>query len=130
SSARIARRELARMRLRTRVVIPDRQQALVGSHILRELELDARREIGVIFRDGKVIASLVRTFEEDWAASKPSKSGRRKASLPVAKTAKKVAKAVSKNLAAAPVVKKVVRELRKKTNGQLGDKQVKQALII
>lgn len=128
SGDRIPARELARMRLHTRVIIRDRQQAFVGSQSLRQLELDARREIGVIFRDGKVIASLVRTFEEDWAASKPSKSAPGKASLPVAKTAKKVAKAVSKNLAAAPVVKKVVRELRKKTNGQLGDKQVRQAV--
>jgi cardiolipin synthase A/B len=128
SGDRIPARELARMRLHTRVIIRDRQQAFVGSQSLRQLELDARREIGVIFRDGKVIASLVRTFEEDWAASKPSKSARRNASLPVAKTAKKVAKAVSKNLAATTVVKRVVRELRKKTNGQLGDKQVKQAV--
>jgi phosphatidylserine/phosphatidylglycerophosphate/cardiolipin synthase-like enzyme len=128
SDDRIPARELGRMRLHTRVIIRDRQQAFVGSQSLRQLELDARREIGVIFRDGKVIASLVRTFEEDWAASKPSKSDRQKAALPVTKTARKVAKAVSKNLAAAPVVKKVVRELRKKTNGHLGDKQVKQAV--
>jgi len=128
SGDRIPARELARMRLHTRMILRDRQQAFVGSQSLRQLELDARREIGVIFRDGKVIASLVRTFEEDWAASKPTKSDVRKAALPVAKTAKKVAKAVSKNLAAAPVLKKVVRELRKKTNGQLGDKEVKQAV--
>ena len=128
SGDRFPVRELARMRLHTRVILRDRQQAFVGSQSLRQLELDARREIGVIFRDGKVIASLLRTFEEDWAASKPSKSEVRKAALPVAKTAKKVAKAVSKNLAAAPVVKKVVRELRKNTNGRLGDKQVKQAV--
>jgi cardiolipin synthase A/B len=128
SGDKIPARELGRMRLHTRVIIRDRQQAFLGSQSLRQLELDARREIGVIFRDGKVIASLVRTFEEDWAASEPSKTDRRKAAVPVAKTAKKVAKAVSKNLAAAPVVKKVVRELRKKTNGQLGDKQVKQAV--
>ena len=128
SDDRIPARKLGRMRLHTRVIIRDRQQAFVGSQSLRSLELEARREIGVIFRDGKVIASLVRTFEEDWAASKPSKSDRRKAALPVAKTAKKVAKAVSKNLEVAPVVKKVARALRKKTNGQLGDKQVKQAV--
>jgi len=128
SDDRIPARKLGRMRLHTRAIIRDRQQAFVGSQSLRSLELDARREIGVIFRDGKVIASLVRTFEEDWAASKPSKSDRRKAALPVAKTAKKVAKAVSKNLEVAPVVKKVARALRKKTNGQLGDKQVKQAV--
>ena len=128
SGDRFPVRDLVRMRLHTRVILRDRQQAFVGSQSLRQLELDARREIGVIFRDGKIIASLLRTFEEDWAASKPSKSEARKASLPVAKTAKKVAKAVSKNLAAAPVVKKVVRELRKKTNAQLGDKQVKQAV--
>jgi cardiolipin synthase A/B len=128
SGDRIPARELGRMRLHTRVIIRDGQQAFVGSQSLRQLELDARREIGVIFRDGKVIASLVRTFEEDWEASKPSKADRRKAALPVAKTAKKVAKAVSKNLAATPVAKKVVRELRKKTNGQLGEKQLKQAV--
>ena len=128
SSDRIPARELARMRLHTRVIIRDRQQAFVGSQSLRQLELDARREIGAIFRDGKVITSLVRTFEEDWAASKPSKADRRKASLPVAKTAKKVAKAVSRNLEVTPVVKKVARALRKKTNGQLGDKQVRQAV--
>src|SRR5437660_8340094 len=128
SGDRFPVRELVRMRLHTRVIIRDRQQAFLGSQSLRQLELDARREIGVIFRDGKVIAALARTFEEDWAASKPSKSDRRKAAVPVAKTAKKVAKAVSKNLDVAPVAKKVVRELRKRTNGQLGDKQVKEAV--
>ena len=128
SGDRIPARQLARMRLHTRVIIRDRQQAFLGSQSLRQLELDARREMGVIFRDGKVITSLVRTFEEDWAASKPSKADRRKASLPVAKTAKKVAKAVSRNLEVTPVVKKVARALRKKTNGQLGDKQVRQAV--
>jgi cardiolipin synthase A/B len=78
SGDRIPARELARMRLHTRVILRDRQQAFVGSQSLRQLELDARREIGVIFRDGKVIASLVRTFEEDWAASKPTISDARK----------------------------------------------------
>jgi phosphatidylserine/phosphatidylglycerophosphate/cardiolipin synthase-like enzyme len=128
SGDRFPVRELVRMRLHTRMIIRDRQQAFLGSQSLRQLELDARREIGVIFRDGKVIAALARTFEEDWAASKPSKSDRRKPAVPVAKTAKKVAKAVSRNLDVSPVAKEVVRELRKRTNGQLGDKQVKEAV--
>src|SRR5581483_4560864 len=61
--------ELKRMRLHTRTIIRDRSQAFVGSQSLRQLELDARREIGVILRDGPAIKNLARTFEEDWAAS-------------------------------------------------------------
>jgi ATP-binding cassette, subfamily B, bacterial len=43
---RLPSHELARMRLHTRTIIRDRTQAFVGSQSLRQLELDARREIG------------------------------------------------------------------------------------
>src|SRR6201999_3654772 len=62
-------RDLSRMRLHTRTIIRDRNDVFLGSQSLRQLELDARREIGVIFRDQSVIAALVRVFEEDWAAA-------------------------------------------------------------
>jgi cardiolipin synthase len=57
---------LTTMRLHTRTMIRDRHHAFVGSQSLRKLELDSRRELGLIFRDARVIRRLVETFELDW----------------------------------------------------------------
>jgi len=57
--------ELKRLRLHTRTIIRDRKDAFIGSQSLRQVELDSRREIGVIFRDAGAVKDLVRTFEED-----------------------------------------------------------------
>ena len=56
------------MRLHTRSIIRDGTWAFVGSQSLRALELDSRREVGIIFRDPKVVARLAKTFEDDWEA--------------------------------------------------------------
>ena len=125
SSGRLPARDVARLRLHTRVIIRDRKQAFLGSQSLRQLELDARREIGVIFRDAAVIASLARVFEEDWAASKSSESdAAKKLDLPVGKTAKRVAKVVSKSLQVTPVVKQVVKAITQNGDGELGKAEV------
>jgi phosphatidylserine/phosphatidylglycerophosphate/cardiolipin synthase-like enzyme len=50
-----------------RCIVRDGRVAFVGSQSLRKLELDARREIGVIVEDQKVVRSIVRMFEADWA---------------------------------------------------------------
>ena len=55
-------------RLHTRTIIRDRRQAFVGSQSLRPLELDARRELGLIVQDAKVVRKLIDTFEADWAS--------------------------------------------------------------
>ena len=102
SSDQLPARELVRLRLHTRTIIRDRKQVFMGSQSLRQLELDARREIGVIFRDAAITKTLVRVFEEDWVASKPT-AVRKRADLP--KTAKKLAKLVGKNLPINPVIK-------------------------
>jgi phosphatidylserine/phosphatidylglycerophosphate/cardiolipin synthase-like enzyme len=60
---------LTTMRLHTRTIILDGHQAFVGSQSLRKLELDSRREIGIIVRDKRVVNTLLATFERDWAAS-------------------------------------------------------------
>ena len=60
---------LTTMRLHTRTIILDGQHAFVGSQSLRKLELDSRREIGIIVRDAKVVNTLLATFEKDWAAT-------------------------------------------------------------
>ena len=39
----------------------------MGSQGLRKLELDGRREVGVIVKDPKVVARMAAVFEADWA---------------------------------------------------------------
>lgn len=68
----LAWRRLTTMRLHTRTIIRDRRHAFVGSQSLRKLELDSRREVGLIFRDGRVIRRLIETFELDWDGEKDS----------------------------------------------------------
>ena len=69
-------------RLHIRAVVRDRRRAFVGSMGLRRLELDARREIGVVVRDPKVVRKLVGVFESDWAdtdAGKRRRKGKKRA---------------------------------------------------
>jgi phosphatidylserine/phosphatidylglycerophosphate/cardiolipin synthase-like enzyme len=108
------------MRLHTRTILRDGQDAFVGSQSLRQLELDARREIGIIFRNRTLVSTLTRIFEEDWAASEPAQA-RRKTKVEIGRTAKRMAKAVSKNLPLAPIVKEVAKEVRKRSKGLRSD---------
>src|SRR5688572_7711278 len=50
--------KLAPTRLHTRTIIRDRKAVFIGSQSLRKLELDARREVGVIVRDLRTCAAL------------------------------------------------------------------------
>jgi phosphatidylserine/phosphatidylglycerophosphate/cardiolipin synthase-like enzyme len=54
-------------RLHVRAVIRDNEEAFVGSQSLRDLELEARREVGLITRDPKVVKAISEVFEADWA---------------------------------------------------------------
>jgi cardiolipin synthase A/B len=112
SHNRLPARTLSGLRLHTRTIIRDGQQAFLGSQSLRQLELDSRREIGVIFRNRTVISALTRTFEQDWAGAEPVEP--EGADLEVNKAARKMAKLVSKNLPVTPVVKQVVRAIQRK----------------
>ncbi|MBI3048427.1 MAG: hypothetical protein HYY76_08935 [Acidobacteria bacterium] len=62
-----ARLERISMRLHVRAIIRDGEAMFVGSQSLRTLELDARREVGLIARDPAAVRRLQETFEEDWA---------------------------------------------------------------
>jgi phosphatidylserine/phosphatidylglycerophosphate/cardiolipin synthase-like enzyme len=59
--------ERFRGRLHVRAIVRDGQQAFVGSQGLRKLELDGRREVGVIVKDPKVVARMAAVFEADWS---------------------------------------------------------------
>lgn len=61
-------------RLHVRAIIRDRRDAFIGSQSLRKLELDGRREVGIIVRNTKVVGRVVSTFEADW---KLTPSGKR-----------------------------------------------------
>lgn len=120
-------RHLEGHRLHTRVIVRDTTAAFMGSQSLRALELDARREAGVIFRDEKALNLLVDTFEDDWQkgvpetqkAPKPERvrsgkdEGMRKADA--GKAASRLAKAVAKDL---PPVSALLRETVEQTVGE------------
>ncbi|HYT21039.1 MAG TPA: phospholipase D-like domain-containing protein [Candidatus Polarisedimenticolia bacterium] len=121
-------RTLTALRLHTRTIVRDRQQAFMGSQSLRHLELDSRREIGIIFRNRSIVQTLARTFEEDWAASEPAERERGARDLPLGKTARKMAKVVGKNLPVAPVVKQVAKAIQKKGDLALRPKVVEETV--
>ncbi len=89
---------LTSMRLHTRTIIRDGRQAFVGSQSLRELELDSRREIGMVVGDAAVVKTLLATFESDWAATgfdetrETMKDNREAEPQPTAKATRSLAK--------------------------------------
>jgi phosphatidylserine/phosphatidylglycerophosphate/cardiolipin synthase-like enzyme len=54
-------------RLHVRAMVRDGEVAFVGSQSLRALELDGRREVGLICKEPKVVKVIVELFELDWA---------------------------------------------------------------
>jgi len=68
------------MRLHVRAIIRDGCEAFVGSQSLRKLELDGRREVGVIVTDSGVARKIQSVFEADWAHSGGKEKAREKAS--------------------------------------------------
>ncbi len=54
-------------RLHVRAIIRDGTRAFVGSQSLRKVELDKRREIGVLVNSPVVARQLMQVFESDWA---------------------------------------------------------------
>ena len=80
-------------RLHIRAIIRDGKRAFMGSQSLRRLELEKRREVGVIITDETVVREMKEVFEDDWAQTP---SGRKQL-----KKEKKAEKKEVKQLAAA-----------------------------
>ena len=119
-SSQIAVRKLNKLRLHTRTMIRDGKDAFLGSQSLRELELDSRREIGIVFRDAEILAEMTKVFEADWKAGVVTTGDDADdvEKPPAAKVAKKVAKSVSKVLPPmGPVVAEAVKEVLPDGNG-------------
>jgi cardiolipin synthase len=130
---------LAGTRLHTRTIIRDRRQAFVGSQSLRAAELDARRELGLIVKDAKVVKTLIETFESDWtstnaknapAQSKDPKGSADEPAKVSEKEAEKAVRILTKELDPLAVsVKKAVRKaVAKSGEDMLHDKDIKHTM--
>jgi cardiolipin synthase len=120
---------LATMRLHTRTIIRDRHQAFVGSQSLRKLELDSRRELGLIVRDAGVIGRLVATFELDWTPREENSTP----AIGTPETNKSMQKAVRIFMKELPPFTTKMKKAMKKVIAVAGqeafaDKKVKQAV--
>ena len=87
--AGIEARTLRDMRLHVRAIVRDGTSAFVGSQSLRKIELDGRREVGVLISDSRIARQIQAIFEADW-----EHAGEAEAAMPVVKkpTARKAAK--------------------------------------
>jgi len=66
-------------RLHVRTIVRDSRRAFIGSQSLRRLELENRREVGVIITDLSVVRQLQQLFELDWGKTDAGKKEARKA---------------------------------------------------
>ena len=104
------------MRLHTRGIIRDGRSVFLGSQSLRKLELEARREIGIIVHDPKIAKQMIGVFDKDWSEATPEQqTGEASDFMNV--PAKKLAKKVLKGLNIGPAVEQLLdRALEKEGN--------------
>jgi len=125
----IAVHKLTRMALHTRTIIRDGRQAFVGSQSLRAVELDSRRELGLIVRELKVVRKLVATFESDWSTTDGHKEkpiDERPAPVQKKEAEKVIASLVEELHPVADTVRKAVKKVATQNGGEiLQDKMVK-----
>lgn len=65
-------REIKKPAMHAKMVLVDQEQALVGSMNLDRSCFELRRELGVMVSHPAPLADLLRTFQADWAAARPS----------------------------------------------------------
>ena len=59
-------RKLADLRLHVRAIVRDGKEAFIGSQSLRRLELEGRREVGILIKNGAIVRRIQSVFETDW----------------------------------------------------------------
>ncbi|MBE3559844.1 MAG: hypothetical protein IMW89_11555 [Ktedonobacteraceae bacterium] len=63
-------REDARLYMHAKMMVVDGQRAFIGSQNISGASLDGNRELGIIVADRTVLATLQRTFQQDWSDSR------------------------------------------------------------
>jgi phosphatidylserine/phosphatidylglycerophosphate/cardiolipin synthase-like enzyme len=112
------------MRLHARAIMRDGKAVFLGSQSLRKLEMEARREIGVIVNDPKIASKMIAVFDKDWSGATPAAPQAGVSDL-INVPAKKVAKKVVKELNLGPAMEQVLdRVLEKNDDVQLEPKEV------
>ena len=61
------------LKLHVRAIVRDNTRAFVGSQSMRPLELDRRREVGLIITNPSIARQMMAVFEEDWKAAATKK---------------------------------------------------------
>lgn len=69
-------------RMHVRAIVRDGRDVFIGSQSLRKLELDKRREVGIIVSNTVIARELAAVFEEDWALTDSGKRGERQKEKP------------------------------------------------
>jgi len=77
------------MRLHLRAILRDGKEMFLGSMSLRALELDKRREVGVLVRERTAAKQFREVFEEDWAKTDLAKKTAEKQKAEKEKAAEK-----------------------------------------
>jgi len=80
-------------RLHTRSMMRDGKRAFLGSQSMRKLELDKRREIGIIITDEKIVSEMEEVFIDDWRQTESGAKERKKEKKAEKKEERKLAKA-------------------------------------
>jgi cardiolipin synthase A/B len=112
------------MRLHARAILRDGNSAFIGSQSLRKLELEARRELGLIVHDPKIVKQMIDVFDTDWGNATPAPAASETAGL-LDLPAKKVAKKVAKQLNVVPAVEQVMdRVLEKRDDAPMEPKEI------
>jgi phosphatidylserine/phosphatidylglycerophosphate/cardiolipin synthase-like enzyme len=70
---------LPSLRLHVRAMLRDGVELFVGSQGLRTIELERRREVGILVRDRSAIKRFRTVFEEDWTSTKAGRRQKKKA---------------------------------------------------
>ena len=68
--------KLPTLQVHVRAILRDDAELFIGSQGLRTLELDRRRELGIVLRDRTAIKRFRDVFEEDWATTEAGRDER------------------------------------------------------
>ncbi|HET9263516.1 MAG TPA: phospholipase D-like domain-containing protein [Vicinamibacterales bacterium] len=96
----ILTRKVPDLRLHVRAMVRDAASAFLGSQSLRKLELDGRREVGVIVNDSRIAKKMQAVFEADWAQAGGGKWAEKAEKRKGGKTADKNDKGVTEAVSA------------------------------
>ena len=114
-------------RLHLRAILRDGVEAFVGSQSLRKLEMEARREIGLIIDHKPTVKKMHSIFESDWKSSEPAlEQNPMNAAFDV--PAKKVAKEVAKRIANNPALEQMLNKVMDNRESSFEPEEVAQSV--